>query len=129
VTPRRRSAKPWPLARRDDDAPVVEPTTANILEDVGDGGEPSAATTPGASDSAQLDTASERDAALAMWGDENGAADSLVERDADGGLALTDARQRNVGLALALAVTAAPLARRYRRSKQAHTAERNAGLS
>lgn len=116
-----------PLARREGDAPVAEPTAASVLEAAKGSGEAATQATPDASDSARGDAAKEYDAALALWGDDHDAAESL-EGDADGGLALADARQRDVGLAIALAATAAPLARRYRRSRQVHAAERNAGL-
>lgn len=116
-----------PLARHADDAPAVEPTAANPLQVGQDRGALSTPAGPQASDSAQRNAARERDAALAAWGDDRDG-DSTLYDDAEAGVALTDARERNVGLAIALAATAAPLARRYRRSKQAHAAERNAGL-
>jgi hypothetical protein len=105
-------------------------TTANVRRAAIVDAESAKAATPDANESVRRDAARSRDAALASLGDDY-ASDGYDSEDgnAEGALALTDARHRNVGLAIALAVTAAPLARRYRRSKQAHAAERNSGLS
>jgi hypothetical protein len=110
-------------AARDEVVPAKLSST-NLIEAAA--AELSTTPEPGANDSASLDVVQARDAALSSLGDDYEASQRFDdEYDSNGGLAISEARHRNVGLAIALAITAAPLARRYRRSKQAHAAERN----
>ncbi len=77
--------------------------------------------------------AAARDAALAAWSrgaapGNTGPDDGGPPADADGGLALAEARQHPLGLAVAAAVGAAPIVNRVRRARAQAAAEKAAGI-